>query len=74
MVFGGKVSSEDYENLAYERNDLKMKLKIAVEALEWIADKKSDTDGVHSMRSERTAKQTLEKLFFHGIQYDLKEE
>lgn len=32
------------------------------EALEWIADKKSDSSGAHSTRSERTAKEALEKL------------
>lgn len=56
------------ETLVDENNLLKVEIKklLAVVkemrgALEWIADKKTDSNGAHSMRSIHSAKQTLTK-------------
>lgn len=45
-----------------ELAQLHSQLSLAKEALRWIADKKSDTSGAHSMRAEKTARETLKKL------------
>lgn len=53
---------DELESAENEIANLHMKLEIAMTALNWIADKKTDSSGAHSMRSAQSAKEALSKI------------